>query len=369
MIQYGEKMSNYEQKKPLISVIIPFYKGDKYVRQAVRSVLNQPYQGIELILINDGSPTGNYICESIAKTDDRIKYFLKQNEGIGATRNFGIEHASGAYLAFLDQDDVWVNNFLTQNTVKKIIEGGDIVGFSFFDCNNDLTRGNLVRMNAREISGGGSAVRECKNHHSSLFTSSDFLKRNRDVRYALTRHEDIIYIQKALYLAKKITYIDKTMFLYRNNYTSETHRKQYPQMLFGPLLKSWKELLVWHEKKHTEDIEIIKFVKHMICVYAFEGVEALYQTGIDESRAEKLIDEYLCRDFLDNYEDIVLSENRRIQIANYYQNRESFIRQQRKMGRRARFKSNMKALTVLNMIYDKKKYQEIIPREYVNIRR
>ena len=147
-----------------------------------------------------------------------------------------------------------------------------------------------------------------------------------DIKYALTRHEDVIFLQKALYLANKIRFIDRVMFLYRNNYLSETHRKQKAEELYGPLLNSWKGLLEWHKELHSDDIDTIKVVKHMICVYAIEGMEMLYQREIDENVAEKIIDEYFCRDFLENYENIVLSDNRRIEIGEYCLHKNEFIK-------------------------------------------
>ena len=77
---------------------------------------------------------------------------------------------------------------------------------------------------------------------------------------------------------------------------------------------------------HSDDIDTIKVVKHMICVYAIEGMEMLYQREIDENVAEKIIDEYFCRDFLENYENIVLSDNRRIEIGEYCLHKNEFIK-------------------------------------------
>jgi len=338
-----------------ISVVIPFYKGERYINEAVNSILDQPYKDIEIVLINDGSPTGEEVCLEIANSDSRVKYFTKPNEGIGATRNYGIERASGNYLAFLDQDDVWVKGFLNEDTVESIMNGGDVIGFSFFNTNNNFSRGNHVRMQPTEVFGGKDAAQECKNHHSSMFYSRTLLK-NKDVRYALTRHEDVIFLRKALYVAKRITYIDRVMFLYRNNYTSETHRKQKTEELYAPILNSWKELLAWHERNYADDKETIQTIKHMICVYAMEGVEQLYQSGISKEEAEIVIDKCLCRDYLDNYQNLCLSENRIQQIGRYYNDRGAFIREQHKLGRKNRILNYLKHSTCFRKLNDFKKY-------------
>lgn len=355
-----------KQKWPLISIIIPFYKGEKYIVQALESVLNQPYMNLEVLLINDGSPSGTAICESASTIDPRIQYFFKENEGIGATRNFGIEHANGEWMAFLDQDDVWVKNFLTDETVNLIVNAGDVVGFSYYACNHNFSRGNLVRMEGRTIPGSGEAAQSCKNHHSSMFYRKTVLS-DQDIRYALTRHEDIIFLQKALYVAKHITYVDKVIFLYRDNELSETHRKQSVESFFVPVLNTWKGLLNWHLLKHPDDEGTIKTVKHMICVYAIEAVENLYKSGMNEAEAESFIDNYLCRDFLDNYKSLVLSENRLRQIGLYYDKRQEFILKQRKNRVRDKRNSLLKKYPLFRILNDYKKYREVLPKGlYIN---
>lgn len=151
-------MRENDNNKELISVVIPFYNGEKYIVQAVESVLNQPYKNLEILLINDGS-SGQKCCECLAEKDNRVRYFYKENEGIGATRNYGITKAKGKYIAFLDQDDVWVNNFLTDEIAKIILRGDDVIGFSFYNANNDFSRGNLIRMKEETIVGGANSSR------------------------------------------------------------------------------------------------------------------------------------------------------------------------------------------------------------------
>lgn len=344
----------------LFSVIIPFYGGENYIQQAVESVLDQPYKYIEIILVNDGSPTGADKCEYLANLDKRIKYYVKNNEGTGAARNYGIKKASGDWLAFLDQDDVWTRDFLTDDVVKRLGKN-DVVGFSHYCCNNDFTRGNLIKVEERCISGGGEAAQTCSKHHSSFFYSRKLLE-NTDIRYALTRHEDVIFLQKALYMAERITFIDKVMFLYRNNFSSQTHQYQKVSSIYGPLLKSWRELLSWHLENHSTDVHTIKTIKHMICVYAIEAVEMLYRTGMKEEDAEPVIDRYFCRDFLDNYKTMLLSENRIKEIGFYYEHRQAFIKEQRRIGKRQNIRMKLRNSRFLQAMNDRKKYKSVIPK-------
>src|ERR1700761_1458333 len=89
---------------PLVSVIIPCYKQAQYLPEAVESVLAQTYPHVETIVVNDGSPDDT---EAVAgRYGDRIRYVWRPNGGISAARNTGITQARGAYLKFLDSDDL-----------------------------------------------------------------------------------------------------------------------------------------------------------------------------------------------------------------------------------------------------------------------
>ena len=91
----------------LLTVIVPVYNGEKYIEETVQSILASDYRQIELLLLDDGSTDGSgQICERLAQKDARIRYLRQKNEGIVATRNWGIELAKGAYICFCDQDDI-----------------------------------------------------------------------------------------------------------------------------------------------------------------------------------------------------------------------------------------------------------------------
>lgn len=91
---------------PLISIIVPVYGAEEYMDQCVASVVNQTYSNLEIILLDDASPgNSGKICDEWALRDNRIKVIHKENSGTGATRNMGMEMASGSLIAFLDCDD------------------------------------------------------------------------------------------------------------------------------------------------------------------------------------------------------------------------------------------------------------------------
>lgn len=99
-----------------ISVIVPVYNVENYIVECVNSIINQTYKNLEIILIDDGSTDNSgKICDDFAQKDDRIKVIHKKNEGLGKTRNVGINECSGDYLFFVDSDD-----FINLNTIEKL---------------------------------------------------------------------------------------------------------------------------------------------------------------------------------------------------------------------------------------------------------
>lgn len=96
---------------PLISVIIPVYNGEKTIRETIESVLKQTFSDFEILVINDGSQDATLdIVTSI--DDSRLKVFSYPNKGLATSRNRGISHASGDFIAFLDADDLWTSDKL-----------------------------------------------------------------------------------------------------------------------------------------------------------------------------------------------------------------------------------------------------------------
>ncbi len=105
-----------------VSVIIPMYKSEKYIRQCLDSVLRQTFRDMEIIVIDDGSTDrGPKICEELGRTDDRIRLHSRENGGVSAARNYGIETAGGEYLFFLDSDDV-IHPLLIESMVRQAEE-------------------------------------------------------------------------------------------------------------------------------------------------------------------------------------------------------------------------------------------------------
>jgi glycosyltransferase involved in cell wall biosynthesis len=117
----------------LISVIVPVYNVEKYLNRCIESIVNQTYANIEIILIDDGSTdASSLICKEWENKDKRIKYYKKDNGGLGTARNYGIEYAEGKYISFIDSDDWWSLDALEKlyNSAQKY--DSDVVYMNFY---------------------------------------------------------------------------------------------------------------------------------------------------------------------------------------------------------------------------------------------
>ena len=101
------------KEKNLVSIIVPIFKVEKYLKRCIDSILNQTYRNIEIILIDDGSPDNcGKIADEYALKDKRIKVIHKENKGVSQARNDGIKLSKGEYIAFVDSDDYVEKNFI-----------------------------------------------------------------------------------------------------------------------------------------------------------------------------------------------------------------------------------------------------------------
>ena len=111
-------------KEPLISIVIPAYKVATFIEETLNSVFGQTFTDYEVILINDGSPDSDELERALAPYRDRIIYLRQDNRGAGSARNAGLRAARGSFIAFLDGDDIWLPNFLSEQVRLIESDGG-----------------------------------------------------------------------------------------------------------------------------------------------------------------------------------------------------------------------------------------------------
>lgn len=127
----------------LVSVIVPVYKVEQYLDRCIDSIVNQTYQRLEIILVDDGSPDScGAMCEDWCKKDKRIRVVHKENQGLGYARNTGLDYATGDYVVFIDSDD-----FISHDYVEKLLT-------PMIESSADLVVGGFIRKykSGKEIS-------------------------------------------------------------------------------------------------------------------------------------------------------------------------------------------------------------------------
>lgn len=111
----------------LVSVVVPIYNSEVYLSKCVNSILNQTYQNLEVVLVDDGSvDNSGEICDTFAKIDNRVIVIHKKNGGVSSARNEGIQQAHGKYVTFVDSDD-YIGNNLVQKMIENVKENVDMV--------------------------------------------------------------------------------------------------------------------------------------------------------------------------------------------------------------------------------------------------
>lgn len=124
----------------LISVIVPIYNCEKYLRECIDSILSNSYQTLEVILVNDGSTDSSpAVCDEYSLRDSRIKVIHQKNTGPVGARNTGLAHAHGRYVAFADADDVVSSTFYEIMVNAMESTGADIAACEFCTKIEDLS--------------------------------------------------------------------------------------------------------------------------------------------------------------------------------------------------------------------------------------
>ena len=216
-------------KSDLISIIIPIYKVEKYLAKCIESVLNQTYQNLEIILVDDGSPDNcPKICDEYAKKDNRIKVIHKKNGGISDARNIGIEMSTGKYLSLIYGDD-YIDENMIEELYKDIIKTkADISMCSFYKVYPQKIEKLKINLSSKIII-GLEKYHTLYNDYSGVIKVAWNKLYNKNVfnkiRYPKgVIMEDAYVLTDILKTVDKISYIDKPLYYYVQREDSIMHQ-------------------------------------------------------------------------------------------------------------------------------------------------
>lgn len=213
----------------LVSIVIPVFNAEKYIRRAAQSVLRQPLADcIELILVDDGSKDrSGAICDEIAADPTaaaKVCVFHQENSGVSSARNFGISKARGRYIGFLDADDWWMPRFFDDDLAQMLERGFDIYQFSHLSASPDYRWCQVHRVQESEQSGlEPDSGRPYPVLHGSCLYRREFILRHQITYPSCRIMEDMPFVHLAVALARSVKSVDRDMFAYWVNTQSSTH--------------------------------------------------------------------------------------------------------------------------------------------------
>lgn len=248
-----------------VTVIVPFYNVEQYIQKCLESLINQTLEEIEIILVNDGSKDASYKIakEFQEKYPDKIKYYEKPNGGLGDARNFGIDYATGEYIAFLDSDDYVEPTMYEEMYNKAKQETADMVECDFWweypnkkkeDIGLEYNTPKEMLVKSRVVAWNKIIKREIYLQYP-------------EARFSVgLRYEDIEGFYKILPYIKKVAFVRKPFIHYiqRQGSISKTQNKKNEEIfeVLENVINYYKEKNIYKDFK--EELEYI-YTRYLLC--------------------------------------------------------------------------------------------------------
>ena len=249
------------KEEPLISVIVPVYNVEEYLRICVDSIINQTYENLEIILIDDGSKDNSgKICDEYMKKDNRIIVIHQENKGVSVARNTGIQKASGKWVSFVDSDDWLEKNFvecLYENAIKY---NSDVV-FSGYNkvYKNSISKinfdGNITKYSKYEFLEKVLNVQTGFGFVHMKLVNSKFLK-------GIFFDEELVVAEDALFSIQlcendlNFLHVPNSLYNYRVNKNSVVRR--FDENYDKKYLKSMIKIKEYLTKNYSNDKNILQ---------------------------------------------------------------------------------------------------------------
>lgn len=237
----------------LVSIITPIYNGEKYIEECIESVLNQSYENIEMIIVDDGSTDNS---EKIVKKYINNFHFIKyikchENNGVWAARNIGIENAKGRFISFLDADDLYKENKI-KNQIDFMIKNNYAFTYTAYNLIDENSESLNTIIEAKEYEEYEELLKG--NNIGCLTVMIDRVEINTSIKFENYHHEDFILWLKIL-KNNVIAYgLNEVLSSYRKSSTSISHNK----------IKS----AIWTWKIYI-NIEELPLKKALYCFYRY----------------------------------------------------------------------------------------------------
>ncbi|MBO5094460.1 MAG: glycosyltransferase [Lachnospiraceae bacterium] len=251
---------NRKKYDDLISVIIPVYNVEGYVENCVRSVQNQTYRNLEIILVDDGSKDrSGYICDKLAEKDERIFVIHQENQGLSGARNAGLEVAHGKYVAFVDADDTIYFEMYTVLCGILKQNNADIAVGGMVRTENEKFFLNVVYKDYHiDVYEKEEALMQLFYQYTDAVSACNKLYIRElfcSLRYPYGKlHEDEYITYQLLYRARRVVFVEEKMYAYMQRQGSIVH---------SPSVRSRKDKIGAYK-------EVIEFCKSEKAMQAYK---------------------------------------------------------------------------------------------------
>ena len=273
---------------PLLSVIVPVYKAERYLNQCIQSIVDQTYRNLEILLVDDGSPDrSGEICDEWAERDCRITVIHKENGGGGLARNVALDAAKGGLIAFLDSDDYIAPEMFAYlySLLDADVDIAECAYVETFDDNASFTSEGTVTVYSAE-----SAM--YAHIQDTVFRQLIWNKLYRrevigDIRFPVgTKIDDEFFTYQVLGNARKLALSDRVCHAYRQQPDSVMHQKYSIRRLEGLAAKLQR---LEYLKEHMPSlVNSAREELMMSCLYSMQGsLDSL--SGEELQRAKALI--------------------------------------------------------------------------------
>lgn len=277
--------SGFDKNSPKVSVIIPVYNAEKYLRQCLDSVVNQTLREIEIICVDDGSTDNSLaILREYEAQDERVKVLTQENQGAAVARNAGLDIAKGKYLSILDADDFFRNIMLEKAYKRLETTGADVAVFRV-DLYNDISKTYercrwsikdeyLPRKDTFPVTAIAPYVFQCFNGWAwdKLFRRDLIEKKH--LRFQNTKiFNDAFFTFVAITEAKLITAMEDAMAIKRVGVEvsiSNTKTKNWRE--FGKVIQALGDYLAISDKEERYKQSYLNYALHLP-LFVFDGIE------------------------------------------------------------------------------------------------
>lgn len=255
-------------KKILVTIVIPVYNVEKYIRKCIESLQSQTYSNIEMIVVNDGTKDNSLnIVKEMATFDNRIKIISQENQGLSMARNTGIQNANGEYICFVDSDD-FVHKDYVKLLLENVIENDADIGVCDFWYIDETGKTWSRKEKKKKVYSNIEAIKDILTNEqdtevmtwNKLYKTSLF--RDNSIYFPKGKlHEDNFTTYKLYYYANKIVLKPDKLYYYLQRKTSIMGKKFNTRRL--DILQAVEETKKFIQDKEIELKQEIEFYKLM----------------------------------------------------------------------------------------------------------